>query len=153
MQKRTQADIVNQHLQSLQVGETIEEKLAYPFLDKLFVVDRKSDEPATSETKAKLPVAANMIGHTTKVELSDAIAYCAQYRPGQVAGLSWNVGDDFVTVKIEQDSSIELADGRTEDDLKDIILNILRSRAAVQGFEWNFGETFVTVRYENRQFA
>lgn len=152
MATKTQGDIVSQHLQSLRIGEVITNKLPLPNLEKLFVIEREEEEPKTDTFRAKLPVAANMIGSTTKQELSEGIAYCTQFNPS-VVGLAWNVGEEFVTVTCESGTKVQLAEGRTEEDIKDIILLVLRSRASVQSFEWDFSKPFIKVGFENRQFA
>lgn len=145
----TQQDLVTQHLQSLQAGEMITEKLKIPGIADLFVVEGGSEATVTT-AKMRIPV-TNKVSVTTRAELMRAILQCVQSSP-HITGVKWDVGEDYVEVTRDSEATVSFAEGVTEDRIQAVLMNTIRSRASVDGFEWKFGAKFISLVHENRQY-
>ena len=151
--QRTQNDLVAAHLQTMGIGEVVEDKLKIPLINQVFQVQRnpklKPQERLTESIRLPLIAPAK---NSTREELSQAFQACLEYRP-DVVGLSWDVGSDQVKVIREPGAKAKLGEGYTNEDIFVVFGNILKSRALLQSFTWEFGSPFVKVVYENSQFA
>lgn len=139
-------------MQSLSEGDVITEKLRYPGIETVFEVERSGDADVT-EVKARLPFQKPQIPNTLRSELAEAISFCCDYQKGQVVGLNWSVGDDFVTVKVDKNAKVTRSERFSEEDVSEIILSVLKSRAVLRAFEWDFEKPFIAVHYDNVQFV
>jgi hypothetical protein len=151
MEKGTQEDIVAQHLQSLRIGELLTDKLRFPNVEKLFIIDRPEDKPEVRTEHIRLPIAGT-VANSTRDEIVRGLVQCLQYSP-DITSIGWTVGEDKVEIHREAGTVTSLAEHATEDGLHSLLMIVLRSRASVQGFEWEFGKPFVKVIYKNQQYA
>ena len=146
MENKTQNDIVNQHLQSLQVGEVLEDKLKMPRLDKVFKIVH-ADKAQQQRERIRLPLSGKAIG-TSRNEISAAITQVLEFRKDAV-GISWNVGEDYVELLREPGTVVEFSKDVTEDDIIAVLMTVLRSRVLLRKFAWDFEKPHVLVTYEN----
>ena len=151
MEQRTQNDIVSQHLQSLQIGEVLEDRLKIPGVDRVFDLERPKQGTATRSERLRLPLVGKS-SVSTREEIALAMVQSLQAR-ADIVGVQWDVGEDFINVTRLPGAKVYFSKGIKEDDVQALLLNILKSRALLRNFSWNFGDAFVKVAYENSQFA
>jgi len=138
-------------LQSLQIGEVVEDKLRVPGIESLFEVQRPQKEQDKRNERVKLPLVLKA-STSTREEIAKAILQTLQYRD-DITALSWSVGDEYLELVREPGASTAYASGISEEDVQTVLLNILKSRGILRKFSWELGSKFVRIAYENSQFA